>query len=169
MSRHLAYKHLAAAEEAFLRARGWVQTGHDSWVEPRLKEGVARTLCFGHAVNSEMIYSSHADVGPDEPPRMKEPDLEDIKLRASQEIYLRERGWRTFAPREFGELWPDPNGTLYCRKSQYLSFKEALDKSKYHDRKHGAHLAVKKLYEASRNLLNEIQPDTSQRTVRRDS
>lgn len=143
MSQHLAYKHLALAEEHFLRVRGWIQTGPDSWVEPRSNDGDSRTLCFGHAVNSEMIYSSQAEVGPDEPPLMKEPDLEDIKLHASQEIYLRERGWRTFARDEFGEPWPDPNGTLYCRKSQYLSFKQALDKAKFHDRKHGAHLSMK--------------------------
>ena len=143
------YKHLAAAEEAFLKARGWVQTGHDSWVEPRSKEGSEpRTLCFGHAVNSEMIYSSRAEVGPDEPPRMKEPDLEDIKLRAAQEIYLRGQRWVTYSLDKFGLHWRDPNGTLYCRKNAYLSFKEALDKAKFHDRKHGAHLYVRKLYEA---------------------
>lgn len=142
--RNIAYEHLTVAEEAFLRARGWVQTGYDSWVEPRSKEdSEPRTLNFGHAVNSEMIYSSRAEVGPDEPPRMKEPDLEDIKLRASQEIYLRERDWHTIAKNEHGNHVNDPDGTLYRRSKKYLSFKEALDQSKFHDRKHGAHRAVK--------------------------
>lgn len=44
MSRHLAYKHLALAEEHLLRVRSWVQTGPDSWIEPRSKERKAGTL-----------------------------------------------------------------------------------------------------------------------------
>ena len=142
--RHIPYKRLAVAEEAFLVARGWVQKGPDAWIEPRAKEGSEpRTLCFGHAVNSEMIYSSRTEGGtePDEPPMWKEPDAVDIELRAAQEAYLLATEWRCVSAYDDYAYRADPNGTLYQRRGkQPLEFKKALDRAKYHDRKHGAHL-----------------------------
>lgn len=39
-----------AAEKSYLLANGWEQVGDDDWDEPHEK---GRTLCFGHAVNSQ--------------------------------------------------------------------------------------------------------------------